>query len=92
MALRPVKDDERADRPPSTIAAASSKAERDLLVALRHRLASEIDKGPPAHALKGIVSELRDLDRSIRASDQRAANGDSVLAFTPDEPWDQSAI
>jgi hypothetical protein len=90
--LRAVADDERPAPRPESISAAADISERALLVALRDRLAGELDKGVPPHAIRGIVSELRDVDRSIRALDQRNDEEQSVVVNTGNDEWDQSAI
>lgn len=91
--LRAVADDERAIEKPATIVAAVEMSERILLVALRDKLASDLDKGVPPHAVRGIVAELRDLDRSIRAIDSRDG-GDEIgeAASTPDAPFSADAL
>lgn len=89
--LRAVSDDERAK--PKSIKAAAGVSERALLVALRDMLTSTLDGGGvPSHAIKGIVSELRDVDRSIRALDQRASGEGSVVATTDDEDFDATSV
>jgi hypothetical protein len=56
-------------------------------------LAGELDSGGvPAHAIKGIISELRDVDRSIRALDQRESGVGSVVADTNDESFDATSV
>lgn len=57
---------------PTTIKAAVDMSERDLLVALRAKAATEIDSSPPAHTLPRLMQQLRDLDKEIRAIDARA--------------------
>jgi hypothetical protein len=77
--LRSVKPGEKppapakktAKRPPATIAAAAAMEERDLLVAMRTKVAKEIDRGVPAHALAGLMRQLREFDKEIRAIDAR---------------------
>lgn len=73
---------------PKTVRAAAEVSERALLVALRNKIASDIDKGVPAHALAPLSRQLRDIDREIRALD-KAESGDEVgeAAETPDEEW-----
>lgn len=89
--LRAVADHER--QKPKTIKAAAEVSERELLVALRNRLASELDGGGiPAHAIRGIVAELRDVDKSLRALDERGAGPGSVVATTDDESFDASSV
>jgi hypothetical protein len=88
--VRAVGQDERAEvKAPVSLVVAAGMSERDLLVALRTRLAGEIDKGVPPHALKGIASELRDVDRSIRAIDLAASEEEeSVVAPLEAHAWD----
>jgi hypothetical protein len=91
--LRAVATNERGKSKPKTILAASAGDERTFLVALREKLAGEIDKGVPAHAVRGIVAEMRDLDRSIRAIDLHD-DGDDITEATrvPDAAFDPAAI
>jgi hypothetical protein len=79
--------------PPKTIKAAAELSERSLLVALRDKLAGELDNSDiPAHAIRGLVSELRDVDKAIRLLDQKASGPGSVIAETDDEPLDASPV
>jgi hypothetical protein len=91
--LRAVDPDERHKTKPTSILKAGRSDEMTLLVALRDNLAREIDKGVPPHALRGIVSEIRDLDRSIRALEVRE-DGDDISEATrlPDAAFDPAAI
>jgi hypothetical protein len=90
--LRAVADGER-QKPPPTIKDAADVSERALLIALRDRLAGELDnRDIPAHAIKGIVSELRDVDKSIRLLDQKLSGPGSVLAETDDESFDATSV
>lgn len=83
--LRAVASGEVAPQP-KTIKAAADVSERALLLALRDRLAGELDAGGvPAHAIRGIVSELRDVDKAIRTLDQKTSGVGSVIADTPDD-------
>lgn len=88
--LRAVEADER-QAAPATIKDAADISERALLLALRDRLAAELDnRDIPAHAIKGIVSELRDVDKSIRLLDQKVSG--SVIADTDDESFDAASV
>lgn len=90
--LRAVEPGER-QAAPDTIKAAADVSERALLVALRDRLAGELDnRDIPAHAIKGIVSELRDVDKSIRLLDQKLSGPGSVIAETGDESFDAASV
>jgi hypothetical protein len=91
--LRAVAVDERKKAKPTSILDAGRGDEMTLLVALRDNLAREIDKGVPAHALRGIVSEIRDLDRSIRALEVRQDGDDLTDATrTDDAAFDAAAL
>lgn len=80
-------------RKPTTIKAAAELSERELLVAMRSRVASEIDSGVPAHALAPLMRQLRDLDREIRSIDSRAGGDDlGEAAGTPDAKFDPTAL
>jgi len=92
--LRAVDPTERKAAAPKSLAEAVASDEMTLLVALRDKLAREIDKGAvPAHALRGVVSEIRDLDRSIRALEVRE-RGDDITDATrlPDEAFDAASV
>lgn len=92
--LRAVASDERKAAQPKSLVEAVASDEMTLLVTLRAKLASEIDKGAvPAHALRGVVSEIRDLDRSIRALEVRT-DGDDITDATrvPDEAFDAASV
>lgn len=95
MALKAVPRDARPVRPaaPRTIRQAADSSERELLVALRTHLASEMDKGAvPAHALASVSAKIREYDRDIRALDaqdkQEAVTGEKV----GDAAFDASAV
>lgn len=63
-----------AEDVPRTLDEAAGGSERTLLVAMRSRVAREIDSGVPAHALAALVRQLRELDREIRALEAADAN------------------
>ena len=80
---------------PKTIKDAAQLSERELLDAMRAKVATEIDAGVPAHALAPLMRQLRDIDRDIRAIDSEAGKeGDDVgkAAATPDDAWSEAAI
>ena len=68
--------------------------ERDLLVMLRAHAATELDSGRvPAHAIGGLMRQLRDLDRDLRALDLRAAQEkEATEAEVEDGRFDSSAV
>lgn len=73
---------------PATIKAAVEMSERDLLVAMRTKVASEIDAGVPAHALAALMRQLHEFDKAVRSLDareqQEATIGDRSSS---DETW-----
>lgn len=77
--------------PPKSIEEAVDRSERDLLVALRRRIAGEMDAGPPAHTLAPMARQLRELDKEIRALDARASE-DARSEDVGDGEFDASAV
>lgn len=67
-------------------------SERELLVALRAKVAAEIDAGVPAHALSPLIRQLRDVDKEIRLLDARAVESADDSCRTDDDVWDETAI
>lgn len=82
-------------RLPRTLKAAVKLDEKDLLIALRGKLAAEIDSGVPAHTLAGLVKQLRDLDREIRLLETRAElerEEQAKVEARGDRAWSAAAI
>jgi hypothetical protein len=77
---------------PATIKAATELCERDLLVAMRVKVASEIDGGVPAHALAPLMRQLRELDKEIRMLDAREEQEAKQDASHEDGSFDASAV
>lgn len=94
----PAKRAPRKVTPRSVSAAARSGDQRQLLVALRNRIAQAIDDPSTAGpALAALIKQQRELAADIRSIDlvaEQAKTGGpkSVIADTPDEPWDESMI
>lgn len=83
--------------PKSVAAAAASNDRRQMLVALRNRIAQAIDDPKTAGpALAALIKQQRDIMAEIALIDRPAAAATapmpSVLATTPDEAWDESMI
>lgn len=92
-ALRAVADDETAPAPsPKTIAEAVERDERTLLVALREKVAAEIDAGVPPAYLAPVMRQLREIDKAIRSLD--AVGGEDSIrgGQVDDQSFDASAI
>lgn len=95
--LRVAQPDERAPAKPLRVVEALDSDERTFLVALRARLARELDSAP-SHAVASLVAKLRDVDKTIRTIDAMADREDApgtsgrrgVVASTDDEAWDGS--
>jgi hypothetical protein len=68
--------------------AAASGTHRDLLVAMRDRIAEELDAGVPARELASCTKRLMEVVREIAAIDAEE-QGDvvSLAAATDDVPW-----
>lgn len=93
--LRAVAPDEKpAPKKPTTIKAAVDMPERTLLVAMREKVAAEIDSGVPAHALAGLLKHLRELDKEIRGIDARKSESDEEPDDhgAGDEAFDPAAV
>lgn len=72
-----------------SIKEAADTSERALLVALRDRIAVDLDKGGvPPHALAPLTKQLREIAKQIEAIDAEDADDDiSAAAATADEEW-----
>jgi hypothetical protein len=94
----PVKRAPRKVVPKSVVAAAASGDRRQLLVALRNRIAQAIDDPKTAGpALPALIKQQRDIAAEIQAIDTAATEKkttppQSVIADTPNEAWDESMI
>ncbi|MBK6556207.1 MAG: hypothetical protein IPG16_02975 [Comamonadaceae bacterium] len=93
--LRPVAPDERAKKaaPAKTVTeAAASGSARDLLVAMRARIAKAVeDPNTPARDLAALTKRLIEVVRDIEAIDARDEDGDDG-AEVDDGEFDASAV
>ena len=91
MALRAVSPDEKA--PIRNVAeAAASGSHRDLLVAMRDRIAKAVaDTDCPPRDLAALTRRLQDIAKEIASIDARAADEAGDLNDT-DDSFDASAI
>ena len=92
-------NDKPITKPPAEklVAKAIDLSERDLLVTLRSKIATDIDHGVPAHTLAGLTKQLLELDQKIRAIDlalesEREASGGDSNEDAEDEAFDADAI
>jgi len=94
--LRAVTDAEAKPRPkprPKSIRAAADGSERDLLVAMRTKIAAEIDNGVAAAYLAPLSRQLREVDKEIRLLDHRAKQEASEDdGADSDESFDPTSI
>ncbi|TCJ23547.1 hypothetical protein E0W80_10420 [Microbacterium sp. PI-1] len=66
---------------------AAQEGRTELLKAARDRLAEEIDKGVPAHALRNLIAELTRIDIELRGQ----SDDDEEIPLE-DGPFDPSTI
>ena len=93
MSLRAVKPDEKPSKRKTVSQAAESGTTRELLVAMRARIATAVeDANTPARDLAALTKRLTEVVRDIEAIDAReqdgAAGGDEV----EDGAFDSSAV
>lgn len=71
-----------------TVKSAAASSQRDLLVALRDKIAGDIDEGVPARDLASLSRRLLEIAGQIAELDS-VEEGDDVsdAAETPDEAW-----
>lgn len=89
--LRAVTEGEAPKKkaPQTVKAAADSGVRRDLLVAMRSRIAQDIDsQNTPARDLAALSRRLLEIVKEIEAIDAEDADDDiGSAAATPDEAW-----
>lgn len=94
-ALRAVTPDEAPTRKRQTVAqAAASGDHRELLVAMRERLAKAVsDEGCPPRDLAALTRRLQDIAKEIEAIDLRAKeDGADAADVAEDEAWTEEAL
>lgn len=93
--LRAVSVDETAEpaKPKSVSEAAADGNRRELLVALRSRIAKAVENvDTPARDLASLTRRLQEIAKEIDAIDLADSDERSVVASTDDDAWDSSAI
>lgn len=79
---------------PKTVSQAAEGGDRrELLVAMRTRIAKAVeDPNTPARDLAALTRRLLETAKEIEAIDAAAAGDKSVVVNTSDEAWDSSAV
>ena len=88
--LRVVPPSERRKRKPTVTQAATGGDRRELLVALRDRVAKTVeDPNCPPRDLAALSRRLQEIAKEIEAIDAADGEGDEVgrAAATPDDDW-----
>lgn len=77
----------------SVAQAAESGSHRELLVAMRDRIAKAVaDPDCPPRDLAALSRRLQDIAKDIHTLDLAESEEQSVVVTTQDESWDQSSI
>jgi len=93
--LRAVKADEvsEAKKPKSVAEAAAGGDHRELLVAMRERIAKTVsDPSCPPRDLAALTRRLQDVAKEIEAIDLRLKEEAIEGGVSADEDWDETAI
>jgi hypothetical protein len=93
--LRAVEPGEAAPEKPikSVAQAAANGNHRDLLVAMRERIAVAVSNPDcPPRDLAALTRRLQDIAKEIEALDLRAKEEASEGGVIPDEAWDSEAL
>lgn len=93
-ALRAVQADEKPASPPKSVTeAASDGTTRELLVAMRTRIAKAVeDMNTPARELASLTKRLVEVVRDIEAIDAREEQESGRDSNAEDSPFDEAAI
>lgn len=86
--LKVVSNHAPSDQRSGAVRSAADQSRRDLLRALRDRIASDIDEGVPARDLASLSKRLLDISKELEELEV-VEDGDDVstAAATPDEAW-----
>lgn len=94
--LRAVSDDEQAPKSVKLTVeqAAASGSHRDLLVAMRERIAQTVSSPDcPPRDLASLTRRLQEIAKDINAIDLRAKEeGEDAAGAPQDEDWDSEAL
>lgn len=78
--------------PPKTLAEATERTRRELLVKSRLQIAQTLDDGVPAHALARLIAEMDRIDAEIRRLDLADSQEAARAGVVTDEEFDAQAI
>lgn len=90
-AVKPGEKPKRTAKPKTVVEAAASDDPRELLIAMRARLAKAVqNENTPPRDLAALTRRLHEVVRDIAAIDAAAGEGDDVgdASRTPDEEFD----
>ncbi|QSM03936.1 hypothetical protein PROPHIGD91-2_83 [Mycobacterium phage prophiGD91-2] len=61
---------------------------------MRDTISTEIGNGVPPHTLAPLMRQIREIDKEIRALDQRVRQEaeDDAVGSDEDEAWDEKAL
>lgn len=91
--LRDATHETPPKKPLTVTDAASAGTHRDLLVAMRARVATAVqDPNTPARDLAALTRRLMEIAKDIEAMDAAAREEAEDLADAPDEDWNEAAI
>lgn len=91
--LRAVAPDEKADRHLTISEAAEKGSHRELLAAMRERVATAVqDPNCPPRDLAALTRRLQEIAREIDAIDAHAAQEASEASDVSDEAWGADAL
>ena len=91
--LRAVEPGESKPPVKSVAQAAANGSHRDLLVAMRERIALAVSNPDcPPRDLAALTRRLQDIAKEIEALDLRAKEEEREGAILPDEAWDSEAL
>lgn len=92
-AVAPGEKPARATRRKTVSQAAATGTHRELLVALRSRVAKAVENPEtPARDLAALTRRLQEIAKEIAQIDLAESEEKSVVANSDDEDWDASAI
>lgn len=91
--LRDATNEAPPKKPLTVTDAASIGTHKDLLVAMRARVATAVqDPNTPARDLAALTRRLMEIAKDIEAMDAQEREEAEELADAPDEDWSEAAI